>query len=71
MKDPGATLYDALSFDDVICRSLGVMDLAAMCMCKDHNLPIRVFKLKSNDVLLRILRGENIGTLVKSGDNND
>lgn len=68
IKNPTATRYERLSYDDVISRSLRVMDLTAICMCKEHNIPIRVFNLKIENVLLRILQGENIGTLVESGD---
>jgi uridylate kinase len=59
-----ATLYHKLSFQEVLEKELGVMDLAAFCQCRDHNVPIRVFNIKKNGALLRILMGGDEGTLV-------
>ncbi len=67
-KHKNATRYDRLSFDEVLSRELGVMDLSAICMCKTHNLPIRVVHLKNKEALLRLVCGEDVGTLVDSGD---
>lgn len=59
-----AVLYQKLSFQEVLEKELGVMDLAAFCQCRDHNVPIRVFNIKKNGALLRILMGDDEGTLV-------
>ncbi len=64
-KDPTATKYDVLSFDEVLAKDLRVMDLTAITFCKDNNLPIRVFDLMAPDNLRRALAGEAVGTLVK------
>jgi uridylate kinase len=68
MKDPSATRYSRLSYDEVLERQLGVMDLTAMVLCRDHNLPLRVFNMNKSGALMRIMRGEDVGTLVERGD---
>lgn len=64
MKDPTATKYDELSYDQVLQDKLGVMDLTAICLCQDHNMPVRVFKMDKKGALLSIIVGENEGTLI-------
>ncbi len=63
-KDPSATKYDTVSFDDVIAKSLAVADAAAFSLCRENNLPIVVFDLKNKGNIARAVRGEAIGTLV-------
>ena len=63
-KDPSATKYDTVSFDDVIAKSLAVADAAAFSLCRENNLPIIVFDLKNKGNIARAVRGEPIGTLV-------
>lgn len=67
MKDPAATRYERLSFDEAIARNLGVLDTAAFALCRDQNLPIRIYDMMQPGALMRILRGEPIGTLVHAG----
>jgi uridylate kinase len=69
MKDPTATRYSRLTFDEVLERQLGVMDLTAIVLCRDHNLPLRVFNMNKPGALMRIMHGEDEGTLVERGDN--
>jgi uridylate kinase len=57
--------FDTLTYDDVIQRDLQVMDTAAFALARDSDLPLRIFDMSQPGVLLRILRGENIGTLVR------
>ena len=57
--------FDRLSYDEVIARNLQVMDTAAFALCRDSDLPLRIFDMSQPGVLLQILRGENIGTLVQ------
>ena len=68
-KDPkkhaDAVRYDKLSYDQVIARDLQVMDTAAFALARDSDLPLRIFDMAQPGTLLRILRGENIGTLVQ------
>jgi uridylate kinase len=63
-KDPNAKRYDKLSFTTVINDDLNVMDTTAVVMCRDNNMPIRVFDLHEPGNLIRLVKGENIGTLV-------
>ena len=67
-KDPNkhadAVKLDTLRYEDVIARNLQVMDTAAFALCRDAALPLRIFDMAQPGVLLRILRGEKIGTLV-------
>jgi len=75
MKDPTATKYDILTFDEALDKKLGVMDLTAICLCRDHNMPIRVFKMDKAGALLNIVIGAEEGTLVvdkiEEGSTND
>ena len=64
-KDPTATMYETISFDEVFKKELNVMDLTAFTLCKENNLPIKVFNMNTEGNLQKICEGENIGTLVK------
>ncbi|MEJ2139600.1 MAG: UMP kinase [Gammaproteobacteria bacterium] len=64
MKDPQAVRYEELSFSKVIADGLNVMDTTAVVMCRDNNLPIRVFNLHTPGNLLKLVKGESVGTLV-------
>ncbi|MDH3354713.1 MAG: UMP kinase [Chromatiales bacterium] len=68
VKDPSAKRYSQLSFDEVITQQLGVMDLTAMILCKEHNMSLRVFNMGKEGALMRILAGEDEGTLVSNKD---
>ena len=68
VKDPTATLYQHLSYDEVLERELKVMDLAAFTLARDHNLPIRVFNMNKPGALRRVIMGENEGTLISRVD---
>ena len=64
MKNPAATRYERLSFDRVLDDRLAVMDATAIVLCRDNHLPLRVFNLNNPGDLMRVVRGENVGTLV-------
>ncbi len=64
MKDKNATLYAELSFDEVIQKNLQVMDMTAFILCKENDMPIRVFDMFKQDAVVRIVKGEQEGTLV-------
>jgi uridylate kinase len=66
VKNPKAIKYDRLTFDEVLDRKLGVMDLTAICLCRDHNMPLRVFNMNKKGALLSLMLGANEGTLVES-----
>ena len=63
-KDPTATKFDDISYDEVLERNLKVMDLSAIVMCRDNNLPIYVFNMDKTGNLKKVIEGENIGTYV-------
>ena len=63
-KDPTATKFDTITFDEVYSRGLKIMDLTAFTLCKQNNLPIVVFDMDTEGNLAKVLGGENIGTLV-------
>ena len=65
MKDPTATKYDRLSYDEVLDKKLGVMDLTAICLCRDHGMPVRVFNMNKTGALRNIIVGEQEGTLIE------
>lgn len=66
MKDPTATRYAQLSFDEAITRNLGIMDATAFALCRDQKLPIRVFSIVKPGALMRVVMGEDEGTLVSA-----
>jgi uridylate kinase len=63
-KDPNATRYETLSFNDVISQNLKVMDMTAFTLCQENALPIIVFDMNRNGNLLNVVTGKHVGTLV-------
>jgi uridylate kinase len=63
-KDPAATRYDLLTYDEAISKDLKIMDLTAFTQAKENNLPIVVFDMNKSGNLLRLINGERVGTLV-------
>ncbi|MEY3037522.1 UMP kinase [Marinobacterium sp. LSUCC0821] len=66
MKDPTAVRYDRLSFDEVLEKQLGVMDMTAICLTRDHDMPVRVFNMNKHGALVNLLVGGDEGTLIDS-----
>jgi len=64
MKHADAVKYDDVSFDEAINKRLGVMDQTAIVMCRDNNLPVKVFNMNNDGDLMRLIMGENVGTTV-------
>jgi uridylate kinase len=64
VKDPSAVRFDQLGYDQVIESKLGVMDANAIVLCRGQNMPIRVFNMFDEGNLVRIMKGQPIGTLV-------
>jgi uridylate kinase len=62
--NPGARRYDRLTYDQVLDQRLNVMDQTAVVLCRDHRLPLRVFNMNDPGALVRVARGEDVGTLV-------
>ena len=71
MKNPNAKRFDALSFNDILGKELGVMDSTAASMCRDNNMPILVFGLDDPKNIVRAVEGERIGTLVSRDGNRE
>ena len=63
-KDPSATKYESITYDEAYNKNLKVMDLTAFTMCKENNMPMLVFDMNTKGNLTKVLSGENIGTLV-------
>ncbi len=63
-KDPTATKYKTISFDEVYSKGLNVMDMTAFTLCKENSLPIIVFNMDEKGNLKRLLNGEEVGTIV-------
>jgi uridylate kinase len=63
-KDPNATLYHKISFDEAIAKHLQVMDATAFALCRDQKLPIKVFSITKPGALMNVIMGEEEGTLV-------
>ena len=70
-KDPvkfdDAVKYDELSYDDALDQKLGVMDLTAICLVRDHDMPVRVFNMNKPGALLNLVVGGKEGTLIHRG----
>ena len=64
MKDPSATLYHNLTYDEVLNKQLGVMDMTAICLCREHQMPLRVFRMSKSGALLNLIVGGDEGTLI-------
>lgn len=64
-KDKTAKLYSKLTYREALEKELAVMDLAAFCQCRDHNMVLRVFNINKPDALMRVILGEKEGTLVQ------
>jgi uridylate kinase len=67
MKDKSAKRYSKLTYDEALERKLAVMDTAAFALCREHNMPLRVFDMHKAGALMRIVRGEDEGTLIERG----
>ena len=65
IKNTSAVKFDELSYDEVLSRKLEVMDLTAICLTRDHNMPVRVFEMERSGALVNIVVGGSEGTLIK------
>ncbi len=64
-EDPDAKLFRKLSYDQVIEQKLSVMDLTAICLCREHRMPVGVFKMSKTGALLKVIMGYDEGTLIR------
>lgn len=67
-KVADAAFLPYLTYQEVLERDLGVMDLTAICLCRDHDMPLRVFNMGKVGVLLKLMLGEEDGTLINGGE---
>ncbi len=65
VKNKDAVRYTELGYDEVLAKKLGVMDATAIALCRDQSMPVRVFNMSKEGALMRIIQGEDEGTLVK------
>lgn len=65
-KDPSATKYDTLSFDEAYEKGLKIMDLTAFTMCKENDVPIVVFDMNTKGNLAKLMEGKEMGTIIKN-----
>jgi len=68
VREPTAKRYDYLTYDEALTQKLGVMDATAIVLCRDHDMPLRVFNMNKPGAMMRIMRGEAEGTLVERGE---
>ena len=64
VRDPDAVFYPSLTYDEVLDKKLGVMDLTAICLVRDHDMPVRVFNMAKTGTLTQIVVGADEGTLI-------
>jgi len=70
VANPDATRYDAVSYDEVLKKDLQVMDSTAICLCRDHDMPLYVYNMTEDSALVKLIHGEKIGTIVGSFGND-
>jgi len=68
VTDPDAEFYPHLSYDRVLAEGLRVMDATAIVLCRENNMPLHIMNINSSGALLRLIRGEKVGSLVESGE---
>ncbi len=71
MKDASAVKYDTITYDDVLAQHLAVMDTTATSLSMDNHIPVLLFALKDPENIVRVVMGEQLGTIVKSSDLSD
>lgn len=65
-QDPAAERFESLTYEEVLARDLKVMDLTAICLCRDHAMPVVVFDMQAEGALTRLVNGEKVGTTVQA-----
>lgn len=71
LTDSSAKKFSRLTYDEILDRKLGVMDLTAVCLCRDHDMPVRVFAMEATGALLNIVMGGHEGTLIDNVANGE
>lgn len=70
-KDKNAKFYPRLTYDEALDQRLNVMDTTALVLCRDNNVPMRVMNIFEKGAVMRLMMGEEIGSLIQRGTNND
>ena len=70
-KDPTARFYARLTYDEALDQRLNVMDTTALVLCRDNNVPMRVMNIFEQGAVMRLMMGEEIGSLIERGTDND
>jgi len=68
VKDPDAVFYPRLTYERVLRENLAVMDATAVVLCRDHDMPLRVMNINEPGALMRLMQGEDVGSLVEKGE---
>jgi uridylate kinase len=68
VNNPAAQRYERVTYDQVFANNLGVMDATAIVMCRDNHIPLQVFNLNNDGDLIRLIQGEQVGTIVERGE---
>ena len=68
VKDPAAEFYPTLTYDRALAENLQVMDATAIVLCRDNDMPLRIMNINDKGALMRLMRGEAIGSLVEKGE---
>jgi uridylate kinase len=71
VKHPDAEFYPRLTYNQAIQENLQVMDTTAIVLCRDNDMPLRIMNINESGALMRLMRGEPIGSLVEKGEEND
>ena len=66
-KDSDARLYQSLTYDQALSEKLKIMDATALVLCRDNNMPLRVMNIFEPGAIMRLMQGENVGSLIKTG----
>ncbi len=67
VKEPSAVFYPQISYDRALAEGLKVMDATAIVLCRDNEMPLRIMNINTPGALMRLVKGEAIGSLVESG----
>jgi len=70
-KDPNAKFYPRLTYDEALDQRLNVMDTTALVLCRDNNVPMRVMNIFETGAVMKLMMGEEIGSLIERGTDND
>ena len=68
VKNPQATRYETLTYQEILNKGLQVMDLTAICLCQEHDMPLQIFDMHEPNALNQIIKGKRIGTFVGAND---